>query len=523
MWIDVPIAAVAIAAYACWIYVLRYKGMLGEDDLYRVAVGIMNGAKTGLYLGSTLHYGKAFSFGYVAGIYRFASPGTLHDAQALMALMNAIGFWSAIAGCAGLWLVTKTLYGTRSASITVCLFAFSPMLLELGTSGHQILPGFALLMASALCLLARAEGGKARLTLRLAGFVLLVAALAVRAEVLLALPFVAVARADAGSLRVYLRSTSRGGIVPVAAYAVFLTLKHTLVDATPGCEQLVPFLKQYFLPQNVRMGLVACVFNCGVASLVLGMAAVAWVAWKYRRSKADGEAAKLAWQRALPPLVLLACTFTFWITDPLPGRHFILFLTGLSLLAGYMLDSVLGARPLRVYAALACVVVANQAMGAAAEARLLRIHSEWVTLPGYDRIPLWGIPAGTSLKYHRVTVREFESLAEFSAQLRASSEPNVVVVSARMPEILLFLNDGKTTWQGHWLGPFPGVEARSGNRSILVLSTLEARPEDAVPRVLSDPGLSGYKAIRDPVSETVYDRMAIPPERELQLGTLARR
>jgi len=265
------------------------------------------------------------------------------------------------------------------------------------------------------------------------------------------------------------------------------------------------------------------VFNCGVASLLLGMAAVAWVAWKYRRSKAQGEGAKPVWQRALPPLVLLACTFTFWITDPLPGRHFILFLTGLSLLAGYVLDSLLGARPLRAYAALACVLAANQAIGAAAEAWLLRIHSEWVTLPGYERIPLWGIPAGTSLKYHRVTVREFASLAEFSAQLRSCSEPNVVVMSARMPEILLFLNDGQTTWEGHWLGPFPGVEARSGNRSIVVLSTLEARPEDAVPRVLGDPRLRGYKAIRDPVSETVYDRMAIPPERELRLGTLAQR
>jgi len=75
-WIDFVFAVLAMAGYALWLYKFGYRGFLAEDDLYSVLVGLLDGARNGTYLASVNHYGKSYSFGYIAALYQFASPHT---------------------------------------------------------------------------------------------------------------------------------------------------------------------------------------------------------------------------------------------------------------------------------------------------------------------------------------------------------------------------------------------------------------------------------------------------------------
>ena len=83
-WPDFLFATLVMAAYVLWIYCFRYRELLAEDDLYRMLVGLLDGARYGTYLASGSHYGKAFSFGYIVAIYRFADARTLADPQLLI-------------------------------------------------------------------------------------------------------------------------------------------------------------------------------------------------------------------------------------------------------------------------------------------------------------------------------------------------------------------------------------------------------------------------------------------------------
>ena len=46
-WIDFLVAALAMAAFVLWIYRFRYRGLFAEDDLYRLLVGLLDGARSG--------------------------------------------------------------------------------------------------------------------------------------------------------------------------------------------------------------------------------------------------------------------------------------------------------------------------------------------------------------------------------------------------------------------------------------------------------------------------------------------
>jgi hypothetical protein len=235
-WIDFLIAALAMAMYVLWIYTFRYRGLLGEDDLYYVFVGLLDGARYGTHLASASQYGKAFSFGYIAAFYRFADAHTLADPQRLIALINEIGFWAAATGCFFFWLLARMLYGLRPATVAVLFFAFSPMMLELGTSGHPILPAFAFFAAGSCCLLFSASGARAYL-LAFLGSLLLLAALVTRAEVLLAFPFVVLARADFRTLPRFLKCAGQRAVAPALATAAFLRSRRH--GSIPRREQAV--------------------------------------------------------------------------------------------------------------------------------------------------------------------------------------------------------------------------------------------------------------------------------------------
>jgi hypothetical protein len=510
-WIDFFFAALAMAIYVLWIYHFRYQGLLGEDDLYRVLVGLLDGARYGTHLASASHYGKAFSFGYIAALYRFADPRTLADPQRLIALINEIGFWAAAAGCFCFWLLAWLLYGLRSATVALILFALSPMMLELGTSGHPILPAFAFLAAGSCCLLLPASGVCA-IPLAFLGSLLLLAALVTRAEVLLAFPFVVLARADFRSFPRIVKSA----IAPGLAAAAFFLLKHAWVDSTPGTVGAVEYVAQALRSRYIPIGVYVVALSCGIATAAVGAIAVVAMVRAIRAANSGSPQREALCHAAVGPLLLILPALAFWIADARPGRHFILCLGGISILAGWLLQRRFAARPLLVYALAFAIVAGNQALGALAGPIFLRYApSKIVVLPDGSRHLPHAMLTGSSWGYHRAFVAEQLRTTAFAKRVEATCEAKTLVLSLEATQILADLYPASTVWnaQRGQLRRFLLREAQLGGRTIWVLSENEGWPGDPAADALADPAWNDFKLVRDPNNISIYDHAVIPPNR----------
>jgi hypothetical protein len=514
-WIDFFIAALAMAIYVLWIDHFRYQGLLGEDDLYRVLVGLLDGARYGTYLASASQYGKAFSFGYIAALYRFADPRTLADPQRLIALINEIGFYAAAAGCFCFWLLAWLLYGLRSATVAVILFALSPMMLELGTSGHQILPAFAFFAAGSFCLMFPVRGVRAVL-LAFLGSLLLLAALVTRAEIILALPFVVLARADFRSFPRFLKCAAQRSIAPALAVSAFLLLKRATVDSTPGTGRLGTFLEEFIRLKEIPVGVFVFTLSCGIVTTVVGLIAVLLMV----RALSAAPSRSAQWSKlmhsAIGPLLLILPALAFWIANPRPGRHFILCLAGVSLLAGWLIPRYLPARPLQVYALAMGVVLANQALGALTGPFILKYApSKILALPGNIRHLPRGLPTGSSWSYHRAFEAEQSRSTAFAKTLQGACDQKTLVLSLDATQIFSNLYAASTTWNAEKaaLNRFPILTAQIAGRTVMVLSENEGWPRDAAADALADPAFRDFKLVRDPNNLSIYDQAMIPPYR----------
>jgi hypothetical protein len=515
IWLDLFFAALAMAIYILWIDHFRYQGLLGEDDLYRVLVGLLDGARSGAHMASQSHYGKAFSFGYIAAFYRFVAPRTLADPQRLIALINEIGFWSAAAGCFSLWLLTWLLYGLRSATVALILFALSPMMLELGTSGHPILPAFAFFAAGSCCLLLPVRGVRAIL-LSVPGALLLTAALVTRAELLLAFPFVVLARTDFRSFPHFLKFAAQRAIAPTIAAVAFFLLKHAYADSTPGTGQLAPFLEQFIRLKDIPIGVFVFTLSCGIATAIVGLIAVFLIVRSTLAAPSASPRRAALLHSAIGPLLLIAPALAFWIANPRPGRHFILCLAGVAILAGWMFPRYLPARPLQVYALAVGVVIANQALGALTGPFILNhAPSKIIALPGGLRHLPRGFPTGSSWGYHRAFVAEQLRTTAFARRVQSTCEAKTMVMSLDATQIFSDLYPASNPWneEKEQLNRFPILAARVGGHAVLVLSESEGWPRDPAADALADPAFRDYKLVRDPNNLSIYDHAVIPPGR----------
>ncbi|MBV8402274.1 MAG: hypothetical protein JOZ17_26660, partial [Acetobacteraceae bacterium] len=128
-----------VAGFAMLIRAFRFTDQLGEPDLYRVLLGILNGRATGLWLDDPLQYGSNFGYGYIQLLYWISPPATLASPELLIRLINKVGYCAAVMSVAFLCASLRAMYGIQVALLGTILFAFSPLFLDLATSGHPIL------------------------------------------------------------------------------------------------------------------------------------------------------------------------------------------------------------------------------------------------------------------------------------------------------------------------------------------------------------------------------------------------
>ena len=324
--VDTVFGALFLLLFAIGVHAFQYRSVLGEADLYRVLNGMLDGAVTGSGLGSPLHYGRDFGFGYILALYAFVPVEVLRDPDRLIPVINNLGFYSIILGLFFFWLSTYLVHGSRTATVAMALFAFSPMILELGTSGHPILIAFAFFSAAAACLFLPVSGLQAALAAA-AGTILLVCGLCVRAEIFLALPYLALTRIYLTSRQTLLKSVFVNALSPTAALIIFFALKHYIASYPSNIDHdkiaRLGFFKEFYHWSNVVPGIAYMSLGCGIATVLVGAGVIVFVVSRSVRPSASDDV-KGTLEQLTGPIALVLVPFVFWIANPQPSRHFLL-------------------------------------------------------------------------------------------------------------------------------------------------------------------------------------------------------
>lgn len=518
---DVCVATLSIGIYLLWCYWFRFKGTLGDADMYRMLRGLLDGAYTGTGFASGLQYGKGFSFGYIFSLYSVVDRTTMQDPQRLIALINGIGFWAAAVGSIFFWAALWALHGVRRATIAVVLFLFSPIQLEQGTSGHPGLVSFAFFSAAALLLFLPTRGLRAVFCGVLAS-ILLLTSLTMRADILLAFPFIVLARANFRSFKLLIRSVLLPAVGPTLAVIVFFLLKSKYVDgaAQPG-PSLHEFFNSYYKLSHIPAGVAICFLGCGVFTVLLGMVSAIWLLRKVGTTPPASERRVELLQASIGPISLLLPSFVFWIANPTPARHFVLCLAGLCMLAAWLVPSFPAAQWTRsAYLVAFGIVLANQAFGALSGPIILRHYPfKMVAVAGQPRVmPL--VPIGDSVSFHRAVQAEMSRADAFAERVGGLCDAETIALTDHMPQVSSHIYG----WPGRWtveegkFHRFSTLTARDGRRTIVFLSVHEGWPEDPVAAILGETSLQQYKLVQDPGTLSIFDKTEIPLDRIVHFG-----
>jgi hypothetical protein len=514
---DLQLAALCMVTFAVGVFAFQHRGVLGEADLYRVLVGMLDGAVTGSGLESNFHYGRDFGFGYILALYDLAPAAVLRDPDKLISLINNLGYCFSIAGLFFFWLSTCLICGTRAATIALALFAFSPVVLELATSGHQILIATSFLFAAATCLFLPLAGWRAVLA-GVAGAILLIIGLCIRAEIFLALPFIVLARLHLTSWPTFLRSVLLNAVSPTAAFVIFLALKHIIVPHQPADGP--GFFEQFYRWSNILPGTVYMSLGAGTATIIAAMAVVLAIAWKMRSG--DSDNIKRTLEQIVGPVALILVPFVFWIANPQPSRHFILTVAGISILIGWAIASLTNFSRVLAVTTVLGLIVANQILSEAVRPPLLRMSAARspYTRPLEPHDTFTHAPVGWIWQHHATLDSRLHKFKELGQMVTTSCDANTLIFSDESEQIFSRLYAGGTpvTASVDRINGFDAFRATVGGRHFIFIIKMNAWPNDAVAMVLNDPSFDKYQLYADPYLPSIYDKAAIPPNRLAKFG-----
>ena len=543
---DLVIAVVFIVLFAIVTYAFQYRGALAESDLYRVLVGLIDGAVSGDRLASDLHYDRDFGFGYLTAFYAFASPAVLHDPDRLMALMNQIGFWTMLPGLLFFWCAVRLVHGSLAATVALVVLALGPMFPEMATSGHQTIPMFAFLCAAATLLFLPLAGWQAVLA-AVGGSILLLIGLTMRGELFLALPWLVLSRIDGRSIRAFLLSGLVRSIAPAAALIGFLVLQQhveSLVHSTLGSTVTTYFLETYAW-STLKPGLLYMAVGCGFATVAAALIAVLYLGGSSLHAK---RPTSLPLAELLGPLALIVVPLLFFLPNPIPPRHFLMPLAGMGILVGIALSRrpAIG-RALAIGIALA-IGVANQALAEAARPALMRQnadHSPYLPVPTtYPTTTHANL--GWEWLRHAALVERRARWQAFGEQLRTSCDTHLIVLSDEVEQLFSRLYDGgspvvahrliiglntgttpldpalrqdsKTIVMGDSPSRLTGFVGVARGKTFVMLEKSHLWPADAVAALLAAPDFNDYKLVADPYTMSIYDKTPIPADRAAHFG-----
>ena len=376
------------------------------------------GASSGLNETAGFHYGYSVSFGYYQALYHLLTQSALLSPAAVIAAINAVGFVSAVAAILFLALYIARLFGNLVAFAVCAVFGFSPVFLDLGTSGHPQLPALALLLAGAWVLTFVTEEERppvSRAALGVAAFVLFTAALTVRADEALAFGFVTLVGRRSDWLK---GAATRLGVL-VAACAAFAALAamsfHDGSAASEGGGFVANFFATFYKLQTLPRGLFVFLLCAGVISVATA------VALTFTRA-----ARGLDWITWLAIGLLAVPTLLFWLPNSTPGRHMLFAYLAVAILIAVLL--VRTVRPWQVIAIAAFLPIANQVVAEATHDVLER-HYQWMYPLTVSRRATDSVPIGAFPWDHQAKQEAFTQLADEGRAFAEACTGHVLVMS----------------------------------------------------------------------------------------------
>lgn len=381
--------AIPAAIYALIVYPFVPANVLGEPDLERFVFALLYGATTGLHQAAGFHYDLQVSFGWYAALYHLLPRSVLLSAPALIFAINHLGFACAVALLIFLALYLTRLSGPRVAFTAAMLFGLSPVLLELGTSGHPELPGMGLLLLAAWLLTFSSDerfSGWGRAAFSLAALAAATAALTVRIDMALAFPFVTVAgtEVEIRSVQRWLRASAVRLAVLVTAVALFFWMQmHWYAPAAGNSSYASTFLATFYKLNELPRGVVVFVLATGIATM--GTAAVMLCLPGSRRMQPI---------HALAIVLLALPSLAFWLPNSTPARHLLLASLAVALFVAWWLQGRAGPKAMIAMAVL--LPLANQACAEATH-NLIVTHYHWeypqlVSRRATNSVPIGAFP-----------------------------------------------------------------------------------------------------------------------------------
>ena len=504
--------------YALTVFPFLFRDVLGEPDLERMTLGVIYGAASGLREAAGYHYNYLVSFGYYASLYRLLPRDVLTNSAALIAAINYIGFVSAVIAVGMLGQYLSRLYGVLAAFIACIVFAFSPVYLDLGTSGHPQLPGFALLLSGAWLLTFATDtriGRLLRAGSAIGALAAFVYAMSLRADVALAFPFITLAgrAVESASGRDWLRAAVLRLVVMALACVLWLAAEmsgYRDTEATQSGGFVASFFATFYKLHTVPRGLIVFVLCMGVAT-VLGFFVLCFT----RAARGLNRAQVVA-------LTLLALpTLLFWLPNSTPGRHMLLAYLAVAIMIALLLSRSLRAVQAIMIAAL--LPIADQVIAEVTHGPIER-HYQWAYPLLTSRRATTSIPMGAFPMDHEAKQQSFELLRNEGRAFARACSGQVLVVSEEPFFMMMSLieRDPGVRLSTSQVGDFRVYRA-AGSRCTADFIEKEANAHrDPLPDFLQSPRYAGWSVYFQEARRNESDRTAVPVERRLCIDAAAR-
>ena len=380
------VLGVPVAVYAVLVLPFVFHDVVGEPDLERMVMGVIYGASSGLHEAAGFHYNLQVSFGYYAALYHLLPQSVLLNSTALIAVINFIGYASALCCVALVALYVERLFGVIVAVTASVLFGFCPVFLDMGTSGHPQVPALALLLLGAWLLTYltdRSVRDAYRAAAGIGACAALFAGLTLRVDLVLAFPFVVLVAADRelSAREDWLNAATLRVAALIPAFVACIAIQQ-LYYRDPGGNSgfIASFFTTFYKPDTIPRGLSVVVLCTGVASMV----AFLWLV------VARGARA-LPLINVIAILALVLPSLVFWLPNSTPGRHLILVTLGVTLTLALLLGR--SARPQWAIPAAALLAISNQAIAEVSH-NTLEQHYSWTYQKLTARRATQSVPMG---------------------------------------------------------------------------------------------------------------------------------
>jgi hypothetical protein len=498
------LAALALASYG-------YRDTLSEFDLYAATLGLWDGAVSGRGLDSPVHYYVWLSFGWIEFVNRLAPHGVLDDASTIIPFINAVGFYATLAIPALMWLALRLLYSAACATAATLLFVLSPIFLEVAGSAHPLLPSLAFFLLAAIAMFAPLDGWRRALAWSAAA-ALLALSLLLRFELAFAFPFLVLAQVRTTTLRDFIVSGLRRSIPGAVAIIAYFSAQVALVGSH-SAQSTGSFLGEWYSLANVGTGVAA-------AALALGMALSALAAATAAREALAARAIArgfVVWfsQRAhfMAPAAIILAALLFWLPNPLPARHFLLFAFGVSAFVALALHHTWRFKDAYLVAAALGVAFLNQAAAFATAPVVARLSPSELQAPIGVLLPAPAEPAW--IRRDILKARGEAARALGRRIVDDACADTLVVLSDQSPALLTaFLREGRRP-DLRLIGAYPGAyryQLREAGRSVDFIQRREPR-FDALSAVMIDADYIDAAIFIDPMTRQRTDILDPPPDR----------